>query len=191
MKALYFGLIVVCLCGCKSVEISGESASKTAEARSNLEKLNATGKLAVLHSAWCAENWGGPENIESMPDGGYRLRYRKADSLNYLWVKASPVPQKTPDSPPPWEEFLEGSEDKVKVLHHAQKWRIARILGREIKWYQVDAGSGADFPQYETLYFEATAPDGRVGWYQVIVCAESDSSAAEWINRVEWLAPKP
>lgn len=126
-----------------------------------------------------------------MPDGGYRLRYRKADSLNYLWVKASPVPQKTPDSPPPWEEFLEGSEDKVKVLHHAQKWRIARILGREIKWYQVDAGSGADFPQYETLYFEATAPDGRVGWYQVIVCAESDSSAAEWINRVEWLAPKP
>lgn len=147
-------------------------------------------KIPVLRSAWAEKNWGKPDDIQIRTDGGYMLRYRKGTSLNFLSIEGSPVAKTNPASPPSWQEEVYVGEGNPSggpsVVDHPQNWRVTTLLGKTVEWYQNDGGGGADFPQYRTVYFPATAPDGRTGWYRLRVDADSAANAAKWIDKAGW-----
>jgi hypothetical protein len=144
----------------------------------------ADARTPVLRGAYFEKNWGKPD-VEVMSDGTYQLRYRQGTSLNHLMVRSLTKPEPTPATAPDWVDPNEGPEGPDPITHR-QAWRHTTILGKPVKWYQKDNGGGADFPAYRTEDFALTAPDGRTGFYRIIVFSDSESKVADWIPRVGW-----
>lgn len=141
-------------------------------------------KVPVLRSEYFEKAWGAPQ-IQRLADGGWRLRYRKGDTLNFVSVCSLTKGERAPVVPPRWEE-ASGDPMGPAAPSHTQPWRSSIILSQPVRWYQADGGSGADFPTYKTVDFQATAPDGRSGWYRVEVQSTRDTEVADQIKRVNW-----
>lgn len=141
--------------------------------------------MPVLRAPVLEKSWDMPR-IETHADGGYRITYRQGTSLNYVFVHGLANPAPVPATPPDMQEDTFTDKGEPVSIHHKQSWRTTTIAGQKVKWYQNDAGGGADFPCYKTVDFALTAPDGRTGHYRVEVCAESETKAAEWIRMVGW-----
>lgn len=60
-------------------------------------------KIPVLRSEYFEKAWGAPQ-IQRLPDGGWRLRYRKGDTLNFVSVCSMTRGERAPVVPPRWEE---------------------------------------------------------------------------------------
>ena len=143
-------------------------------------------KTPVLRSAHFDKAWGKPDT-EVMSDGTYMLRYRQGTTLNFVIIKSLSEMKQVPENPPDWEEAYEDPMGtRPAPPSHKQSWRHTMILGKPVKWYKNDDGSGADFPAYRTVDFPLTAPDGRTGFYRIVVCADSPEKAEQWICRVGW-----
>ncbi|MGC4013525.1 MAG: hypothetical protein QM755_03250 [Luteolibacter sp.] len=141
-------------------------------------------KIPILRSTYFEQAWGAPV-IQKMTDGGWKLRYRKGNTLNFVTICSMSSGERAPVVPPQWDEAT-GDPMSPGTPSHSQKWRSSIILGQQVRWYQVDGGTGADFPRYKTVDFQATGPDGRSGWYRVEVEATRDAEVMDWINRVNW-----
>ncbi|MFT3991436.1 MAG: hypothetical protein QM680_08490 [Luteolibacter sp.] len=157
------------------------AVEKTVEQPADLSSA----KVPALRSAWLDRNWGAPE-VRIDDDGGYRLRYRQGTTLNFVFiyglVRAEPVPAKPKD----WEEETHDPGELPGLRYHKQSWRTVSVLGKSVKWYQNDGGSGADFPCYKTVDFALTAPDGRKGFYRIEVCATTAAEAATLMRKASW-----
>ncbi len=138
-------------------------------------------KMPVLRSAYFEKQWGKPD-VVAYSDGSYRMRFRQGTTLNYFFIYGCTSAQPVPKTPPEWS--ADGAGEAMPS--HKQEWQMAKILGKAVKWYQADGGSGADFPSYQTVDFSMTAPDGRVGIYRIIASSTSKKSAGDWIARVNW-----
>lgn len=141
-------------------------------------------RMPVLRSAYFEKQWGKPET-EVMSDGTYQLRYRQGTTLNFVVIRSLTKMEPSPATPPDWEE-ASGDPEMTALPAHKQAWRQTNILGKPVKWYQRDGGSGADFPAYRTEDFSLTSPDGRTGYYRITVDSDAESKTADWINRVSW-----
>ena len=142
--------------------------------------------VPLLESDFFAQNW----KIQSQRptrNGGHQIIYRQGTSLNMVMVESLPGAVPVPAIPPPVRFAVEApGEPHGAVRERPQPWRTTTILGHPVRWFQVDEGSGADFPAYETVVFPLTHPDGRSGYYRVRVLAEDAASAAKWISKVNW-----
>lgn len=142
--------------------------------------------MPVLRSESLEKAWGKPD-VSVKRDGTYQLRYRQGTTLNFVMVRSLVRMEPTPAHPPDWEEAYSDPEGiRPAPAPHHQSWKLARILGQSVKWYQNDGGSGADFPSYKTVDFPLTAPDGRKGIYQVEICTDSPAKASGWLQRLSW-----
>lgn len=142
--------------------------------------------MPVLRSGYFEKNWSQP-NVDVMADGTYQLRYRQGTTLNFVIIRSLAKIEPSPATPPDWEEPHEDPEGTTPApAPHQQSWKHTSIVGKPVKWYQEDGGSGADFPGYRTEDFSLTSPDGRTGCYRISVCSDTESKAAGWIHRVGW-----
>ncbi len=142
--------------------------------------------MPVLRSGYFESKWGKPD-ANVMSDGTYQLRYRQGTSLNFVIIHSLIEMKPTPATPPDWAEAHYDPEGLSPAPPaHQQSWKKTTILGKAVKWYQEDGGSGADFPGYRTEDFSLTSPDGRTGYYRITVCTDSENKAADWIHRVGW-----
>ncbi len=138
-------------------------------------------KMPVLRSDYFEKKWGKPD-VTTFSDGSYRMRFREGKTLNYFFIFGVTHPKPTPAVPPDWFE-----EDLGRPTPpHKQEWQTAKILRKTVKWYQADGGTGADFPNFNTVAFSLTAPDGRTGSYRIVASCISKKNAADWIQRVNW-----
>lgn len=183
MRPFVLPLLSIFALGLAGCAHSGSISSPAVE---DISENLADSKTPVLSSAYLEKEWGKP-NITVKTDGTYRLRYRLGTTLNFVVISSltrlEPAPEKAPD----WKEPHDDPEGTTpEPPPHKQSWKETKILGSKVKWYQADGGSGADFPAYQTVDFSLVAPDGRTGFYQIMVCSDKESKAAAWINRVNW-----
>ncbi|MFT4176682.1 MAG: hypothetical protein QM627_08485 [Luteolibacter sp.] len=141
-------------------------------------------KVPVLSSTWLEKNWGAPR-VEVDREGHYHLMYRQGTSLNFVHIYGMTRGEPVPAKPKDWEEQYDNGYT-LAIRYNKQSWRTMSILGKSVKWYQNDGGSGADFPCYKTVDFELTDPNGRKGFYRIESCAISAKDAASWMRRVNW-----
>jgi len=142
-------------------------------------------KVPVLRST-LEGSWGRPR-VSVNADGSYRLTYRQGTTLNFVFVDGLVNPPPVPATPPQWsEESFNEKKGEPELIYHSQNWRQTQIMGKSVRWYQNDGGSGADFPAYRTVPFQLTAPDGRTATYRVEVCSTSAEQAGKWIRQVGW-----
>lgn len=179
MRLLILPLAAIALVSCTVPTPADRSAA--IETGSDLTTV----KIPVLRSPWLESRWGAPQ-VATRADGGYRLTYRQGTSLNYVFIHGVMKPSPVPDTAPDMQEDSFAHNGEPVSTHHKQSWRQATVLGKGVKWYQNDAGGGADFPCYKTVDFPLTAPDGRSGHYRIEVCTDEESKAAEWITKVSW-----
>lgn len=177
--------VIACAClaaSCAPPSSSPTESSAVFETGGELSQV----KMPVLRSSYFEKNWGKPD-LTTFGDGGYRLTYRQGTTLNYVFIQGLAKALPVPASPPDWtEEIWNDQTGAVSLAYHKQPWRDASILGTRVKWYQNDAGGGADFPCYKTTDFTLTDPNGRTGQYRISVCTTSAGEAADWIHRVNW-----
>ena len=181
MYSLRFGSLVVALGIFTLSPVAeakpGQKPSKSQEG----SKAPSAAKMPMLRSAHFEKQWGAPD-LAILEDGGYRMRFRQGTTLNYFFIYGLTRAKAAPKTPPAWHE-----DDLGKPTpEHKQEWQTATILGKTVKWYQADGGSGADFPSFQTVDFSLTAPDGRVGYYRIVANCTSKKDAADWIQRVNW-----
>ena len=182
MRPLIFPILSACAFGlCLTACVTPAPDKKSFDSNNIAEA-----KTPVLRSTYFEKEWGKP-NVEVMADGTYRLRYRQGTTLNFVIIKSLTEMKATPENPPDWKEAHEDPMGTTPApAPHKQSWKHTTILGKPVKWYQADGGSGADFPAYRTTDFSLTAPDGRTGFYRIDVCSDSSGKAADWIHRVSW-----
>ncbi|MES2440856.1 MAG: hypothetical protein V4584_17450 [Verrucomicrobiota bacterium] len=179
LPLLSTGMITFCLPGCVTPASRPDRPSVVS---GDLAEV----RMPVLRSNHFEKQWGKPD-VEVMDDGTYRLRYRQGGSLNFVIIESVKEMEATPANPPDWEEPNPDPEGTTPAPPaHKQSWKHTSILGKPVKWYQADGGSGADFPGYRTVDFQLTAPDGRSGFYHIEVCSDSALKAADRIHRVGW-----
>jgi hypothetical protein len=141
-------------------------------------------KTPVLLSPILAKTWGVPTK-ESSPEGFYRLSYQDPNKpFERLVIYGSPRPFPSLITPPKMSKdtMVNGELGSIEV---AQKWRATTILGKPVRWYQESAGGGADGAYYETEGFALTDPDGKTGYYHLVIESITDAAPARFRN-VGW-----
>lgn len=143
--------------------------------------------VPILKSDYFEQHWK-LESQGTTRDGGHQIVYRNGTSLNMVIIESMPkASSPVPSTPPPIRFTVEDPNEPYGALRERpQPWRNTTILGQSVRWFQVDEGSGADFPAYETVVFPLTHPDGRKGFYRIRVLAENADSAQRWISKVNW-----
>lgn len=116
-----------------------------------------------LHQPALASRW----QVQEREDG---VRYvDPQSSLTFLYIRKKAGPGPVLAQPPLIQPMYAG-ETPQPPPGKAQTWKSTQILGQNVRWYQEDEGSGADFPAFVTEVFPVTNKQGKREYYQIIVC---------------------
>ncbi len=113
-----------------------------------------------LHSPMLEKKW-----TSQTEESG--LRYVDPQSrLNDLLIRRVLATTSPMSSPPDIQPIFDPSATPRSMK---QSWKYTVIDGKPVRWYQVDEGSGADFPQFRTEPFAVTTAKGKTEYYVVMV----------------------
>lgn len=124
---------------------------------------NATSGTVSLHQPALASRWQVLEDND-----GVRYVDPKS-SLTFFFIRKKSDPGPVLIQPPLIQPMYAG-ETPQPPPGKAQTWKYTQILGQNVRWYQEDEGSGADFPAFVTEVFPVNNKQGKREYYQIIVC---------------------
>jgi len=160
--------------------VSGNQAWDGAVANShqNLQQVESEDavEMPILRSKKFAAKWGKPK-VEVNGSGGYVMSYSDPKTpFNRLVIYGS---QKAfPELlTPPKLKSSEMVNGELATVERPQLWRPIMIAGGKGVYCKESTGGGADGTYYITSGFSRTAPDGRVGYYRIVVEAGDNESA--------------
>lgn len=73
--------------------------------------------------------------------------------------------------------MVDGELGSIEVT---QNWRTTSILGKPVRWYQEASGGGADGAYYETEGFALTDPNGKTGYYRMVIETITNAAPARF-----------
>ena len=123
------------------------------------------GPVPTLHNRALEKSWGMP--VREQTSDGFRLTYNNPSySLNRLTINARNRMWASHQYPPnvKGQKFVNG---EFIPTSKPQVFRSATIIGKKIKYYQTDEGSGADAPRFRAMGVQLTDPSGAVGNYLI------------------------
>lgn len=105
-------------------------------------------------------------------------------SLVFLYIRKMSGPGPALTTPPLIEQMYSG-ETPQPPPGKPQTWKYTQILGQNVRWYQQDMGSGADFPGFATEVFPVTNAKGQREYYKIIV---AHGMGPGYVNQIDsWL----
>jgi hypothetical protein len=132
-------------------------------------------KIPVLQSKAFESKWGKPK-VELNGTGGYRLSYSNPSTpFDRLVIYGSSTAFPALSSPPKasFDEMVNG---ELGVVKRAQSWRTVMVAGKKVRYFQESGPGGADGAYYSTEGFSVTGPDGKTGYYRMVVEAGNDEA---------------
>lgn len=131
--------------------------------------------IPVLESKAFESKWGKPK-VEVNSAGGYRLSYSDPSTpFNRLVIYGSTSALPALSSPPKAsvDEMVNG---ELGVVKRAQSWRTIMVAGKTVRYFQESGPGGADGAYYSTEGFSLTDPNGKTGYYRLVVEAGTDEA---------------
>lgn len=116
-----------------------------------------------LHQPALAARWTAQEESD-----GVRYIDPKS-SLTFFFIRKMAGPGPAMAQPPLIQPMYAG-ETPQPPPGKPQFWKYTKILGQNVRWYQEDEGSGADFPAFVTEVFAIINAQGKREYYKIVVC---------------------
>lgn len=133
-----------------------------------------TGPIA-LHSPLLENKW----NRQNEEIG---VRYvDPLTRLNDLLIRRVSRPMTSMAQPPDIKRMYDPDTNPQPIK---QSWKTTVIAGKTVRWYQVDEGSGADYPQFRTEPFAVTSSTGDTGYYTVTVSSGMPDNYVQQIDQM-------
>lgn len=159
---------------------NGTSGAWDAAVQRSYQGLNSAADVSsvtvpILKSKGFENKWGKPKS-EVGAAGDYRLNYSDPSTpFNQLVVFGSPRPWPQLSSPPKMssDEMVNG---ELGMVMRSQSWRTVVVAGKTVRFFKESSSGGADGAYYSTEGFAMTGPDGRTGYYRLVVEAGDDES---------------
>ena len=121
--------------------------------------------VPTLHNRALQKSWGKPVS-EEIPNG-FRLTYTNpSNSSNRLIILAKKSMWASHQFPPNVKGQKLVNGDFIPTSK-SQVFRSATIMGKTIKYYQTDEGSGANASRFRAMGVQLTNPSGAVGNYLI------------------------
>lgn len=144
----------------------------------------ATLPIPILRAPSLDATWGQPR-VETSPEGFYRLSYEdKSRPFERLVIYGSPQPFPRPIVPPKVlsDEMVDG---ELGTVERPQAWKSTNVLGQSVLWFTESTGGGADGEYHSTVGIRLTGPDGRVGYYRLVIETITGQAPARF-SKVGW-----
>lgn len=130
-----------------------------------------------LHSPTLAAKW------QVSTDDQWVRYVDPSHSLNFLAIRRVDGPGPARSEPPLVTPIGYGDPDNTdQKKPYKQAWKYTTIAGQNVRWYQEDEGSGADFPAFSTEPFAITNASGKKEYYRVIVC---DGMQGNYVAKID------
>jgi hypothetical protein len=105
-------------------------------------------------------------------------------SLVFFYIRKVAGPGPAMAQPPLIQQMYSG-ETPQPPPGKPQAWKNTQIVGQNVRWYQEDEGSGADFPGFATEVFSITNAKGQREYYKIIIC---HGMGTGYLNEIDsWL----
>lgn len=132
-------------------------------------------QVPILKSKDFEEKWGKPR-MEVGRNGIYRLSYSDPKKpFNRLVIYGSPKPFPKLTSPPKLavDAFV---DEELQIVYRPQKWCHVTVMDQKVRYFKEMEGGGADGDYYSTEGMSMKTPDGKVGYYRIVVEAGDDEA---------------
>lgn len=131
--------------------------------------------IPVLQSKLFEAKWGKPK-IEVNNSGEYQLSYsdpKRPFNRLVIYGSSSALPAL---SSPPKAVFDEMVNGELAAVSREQSWRTVVIAGKTVRFFLESGPGGADGAYYSTEGFSLTDPNGKTGYYRLVVEAGTDEA---------------
>ncbi|MDQ8189259.1 hypothetical protein [Roseibacillus persicicus] len=141
----------------------------------------------VLTARGLGKGWEQQWQTVSNDGQSYEIRYRhQSDPFEQLVIYGSTKPLPKMTKPPvlttPSRDGLYEDDPGIKT---PQSWKSTRVMGQTVRWYQEDVADGADGSYYSTEGFSLTSPEGKTGYYRLVIESVTGAAPARF-SKVGW-----
>lgn len=118
-----------------------------------------------MYNRTLEKDWGKPKREQT--SHGYRVIYTNpADSKNKLIINIQNRMWASHQFPPhvKGHQIVDG---QTKETSTPQEFRVATVMGKRTKFYQMTEGVGTKANSYRAMGMRFTNPEGKVGYYLI------------------------
>lgn len=143
--------------------------------------------VPVLTSKGLGKGW--KQQWQTVSDDGqsYELRFKHQTApFEQLVIYGSTKPfPKLANPPVLTKPSMDGLYENDPGIKTPQSWQSTQVMGQTIRWYQEDVSGGADGSYYSTEGFSLTSPDGKMGYYRLVIESVTGAAPARF-SKVGW-----
>lgn len=141
----------------------------------------------VLDAKGLGKGWEQQFQTVSNDGQSYEIRYRhQSDPFEQLVIYGSTKPfPKLVNPPVLTKPSMDGLYENDPGIKTPQSWKSTSIMGQTVRWYQEDVPDGADGSYYSTEGFSLTSPEGKTGYYRLVIESVTGAAPARF-SKVGW-----